>query len=91
MQNRLRCRVEHTDVLIVGGGLAGLSMADALHRAGRKFALLEARDRLGGRIKAARVGDSAFDLGPAWFWAGQPRIAALIDRFGQRGLSNFLR
>ncbi|MEJ6707475.1 MAG: FAD-dependent oxidoreductase, partial [Amylibacter sp.] len=40
------------------------------------------RDRLGGRIKAARVGDSAFDLGPAWFWDGQPRIAALIDRFG---------
>jgi monoamine oxidase len=72
----------HTDVLIVGGGLAGLSLADALHRAGRDFVLLEARDRLGGRIKTAQLGDSVFDLGPAWFWAGQPRISALIERLG---------
>ena len=79
----------HTDVLIVGGGLAGLSLAEALHSAGRNFLLLEARDRLGGRIKAAQQGDSFFDLGPAWFWAGQPRIAALIERFGLKRFDQF--
>jgi len=48
--------------------------------------LLEARDRLGGRIHAHRVKsngqDVHYDLGPAWFWLGQPRIAALIDELG---------
>ncbi len=81
----------HTDILIVGGGLAGVSLADALHRAGRDFVLVEARDRLGGRIKAAQVDGRAFDLGPAWFWDGQPRIAALIERFGLTQFDQFSR
>ncbi|MEM6997118.1 MAG: FAD-dependent oxidoreductase, partial [Myxococcota bacterium] len=72
--------------------LAGLSVAAALERAGRTYCLVEARDRLGGRIQtqAIRGGDgvASFDLGPAWFWPGQPRMAALVaelglSRFGQ--------
>ena len=39
-----------TEVAILGGGLAGLNAARLLHRAGIDFQLLEARDRLGGRI-----------------------------------------
>lgn len=70
-----------TDILIVGGGLAGLSLADQLHRTGRDFLLVEARNRLGGRILTKRSGAGYFDMGPAWFWPGQPRIAALIKRF----------
>ncbi|MGC1495305.1 MAG: NAD(P)/FAD-dependent oxidoreductase [Sulfitobacter sp.] len=70
-----------TDILIVGGGLAGLSLADQLHRTGRDFQLVEARDRLGGRILTEHCGAGYFDMGPAWFWPGQPRIAALIERF----------
>ncbi|WP_420860592.1 flavin monoamine oxidase family protein [Algirhabdus cladophorae] len=66
--------------LIVGGGLAGLSLAYHLSEAGRDFCLVEARDRFGGRILTEHVGDSAFDLGPAWFWPGQPRIAKLIGK-----------
>jgi len=73
---------EATDVLIVGGGLAGLQLADMLAAAGRDFQLIEARDRFGGRVLGHTVSDAAFDLGPAWFWPGQPRMAALADRFG---------
>ncbi len=73
-----------TDVLIIGGGLAGLALADALQRAGTDFLLLEARDRFGGRIKAEVVGEGYYDMGPAWFWPGQPRIAHLINRLGLR-------
>lgn len=70
-----------TDILIVGGGLAGLSLADQLHRAGRDFQIVEARQRLGGRILTEHSGDGYYDMGPAWFWPGQPRIAAMIERF----------
>ena len=39
-----------TGVAIIGGGLAGLCAARLLHREGVDFQLVEARDRLGGRI-----------------------------------------
>ena len=70
-----------TDVLIVGGGLSGLALADHLARQGRDFLLVEAQDRLGGRILTKEFSGGAFDLGPAWFWPGQPRMAALAERF----------
>ncbi|MBL4750756.1 MAG: FAD-dependent oxidoreductase [Amylibacter sp.] len=72
----------NTDVIIVGGGLSGLALADHLHRAGVDYLVLEARTRLGGRVHVGRIGDAAFDLGPSWFWPGQPRMAALVERFG---------
>ena len=71
-----------TNIIIIGGGLSGLALADHLHRAGVDYLLLEARKRLGGRIKIASVGDAAFDLGPSWFWPGQPRMAAMVERLG---------
>jgi monoamine oxidase len=70
----------NADVVIVGGGLSGLALADKLHRAGADYLLLEARDRLGGRILSKEVGGACFDVGPAWFWPGQPRMAALVER-----------
>ena len=68
--------------LIIGAGLAGLALAESLERRGQPYTLLEARARFGGRIKTQHHGAGAFDMGPAWFWPGQPRIAALIDRLG---------
>lgn len=46
--------VEHSDVVIVGAGFTGLSAARELLRAGVNFVLLEARDRVGGRVEARR-------------------------------------
>lgn len=68
--------------LIVGGGLSGLALADHLATMGEEFLVLEARDRFGGRIMTQQHGEAFFDMGPAWFWPGQPRIAKLIERFG---------
>lgn len=68
--------------LIIGGGLSGLALAEALERQGHDYLLVEARDRFGGRIKTTRHAEGYFDMGPAWFWSGQPRIAALIQRLG---------
>ncbi|MDO9526731.1 MAG: NAD(P)/FAD-dependent oxidoreductase [Gemmobacter sp.] len=68
--------------LVIGGGLSGLAVAHGLQGRGQDHTLVEARDRFGGRILTEPFGGAAFDLGPAWFWPGQPRIAALTDRLG---------
>ncbi len=71
-----------TEILIVGAGLAGLRLASQLEERAIPYRLIEARDRFGGRIKTHLVGEGYFDMGPAWFWDGQPRIHALIERLG---------
>ena len=57
------------DILIVGGGISGLTASWQLQNAGLKVCLIEARERVGGRILTQ--GDSACDMGPSWFWQGQ--------------------
>ena len=75
--------------LIIGGGLSGLTIAEALEEAGQDYILIESRSRFGGRIKTEIHGDGYFDMGPAWFWPGQPRITALIDRLGLEKFDQF--
>ena len=75
--------------LIIGGGLSGLALADMLQTAGQDYILAEARNRFGGRIMTEHYGAGYFDLGPAWFWPGQPRIAALINRLGLEKFDQF--
>jgi monoamine oxidase len=73
------------DVAIVGAGLCGLALARSLHAQGLSVALVEARERLGGRVLTQRceATGQALDLGPAWFWPEtEPRIAALLAELG---------
>lgn len=72
-----------TQIAIIGGGLAGLHAARLLHAANVEFTLLEARDRLGGRILtldgSGQPAADGFDLGPSWYWPRmQPAIADLV-------------
>ena len=71
-----------TDIAIVGAGISGLALAHRLCRAGKDFQVIEARARLGGRVLSENNMGTAFDLGPSWFWPGQPRMAALAQEFG---------
>lgn len=76
-------------VLIVGGGLSGLVLAQGLQATGIDYHLIDARDRFGGRILTQQYGQGHFDLGPAWFWPGQPRIAALIAELGLQKFAQY--
>ncbi|MBB2674714.1 UNVERIFIED_ORG: monoamine oxidase [Rhizobium esperanzae] len=76
-------------VMIVGGGIAGLTVAHAMQSADIEFVLVEARDRLGGRILSAGndglPSEDGFDLGPSWIWPEmQPVLSSLADRLGIR-------
>jgi monoamine oxidase len=68
------------DIAIVGAGLSGLALATALRGEGRDVAVLEARDRPGGRI----LSEHGYDLGPAWIWPHNRRMLALVARLGLR-------
>jgi polyamine oxidase len=53
-------------VLVVGAGISGLTVANALTQAGVECVVLEARDRIGGRLHTADVGGCPVDLGGSW-------------------------
>lgn len=70
------------DILIIGGGLSGLTATWQLSSAGINASVMEARTRLGGRILTVEGNAGAeCDLGPSWFWPGQPLIANVLNHF----------
>ena len=70
------------DVAVVGAGLSGLSTARALRRGGASVAVLEARNRVGGKMHTVSVGGCAVDLGAHWIGPTQERMMALTDELG---------
>jgi len=70
------------DVIVIGGGFAGVTAARELQHRGLRTLLLEARQRLGGRTFTARVGDAHFDLGGTWIHWTQPHVWAEAMRYG---------
>ncbi len=74
----------HFDVLVIGAGISGLNAAATLAREGKRVALVEARDRVGGRIYSTRTSgcDLPIELG-AEFVHGRPDdLLQLISQAG---------
>ncbi|MEX1179032.1 MAG: FAD-dependent oxidoreductase [Nitriliruptor sp.] len=71
------------DVVVVGGGLAGLVCARRLTEDGVRVQVLEARDRVGGRTENGALPDGQpIELGGQWIGPGQTRMYALLDELG---------
>ncbi|RKN47964.1 FAD-dependent oxidoreductase [Micromonospora endolithica] len=70
-------------MVVVGAGFSGLAAALALKRAGAGVRVLEARDRVGGRVLTRWLPDGTqLDLGAQWIGPTQDRVRALVTRYG---------
>jgi monoamine oxidase len=77
-----------TDVIVVGGGAAGLAAANVLAEGGAGCVVLEARDRAGGRIHTEWTDDGAtpIELGAEFIHGFGAPIRELAKRYGLRAL-----
>lgn len=80
----IRLGAPRPDVVVIGAGVAGLTAARELGRAGLRVQVLEARGRVGGRIRTERLGGTPVDLGAAWIHGSAPDVVALAKATGAR-------
>lgn len=76
------------DVVIVGAGAAGLTAANDLRKAGLSVAVLEARDRVGGRLWTDVIDGAMLEIGGQWV---SPDQDALIETIAELGLATYPR
>jgi putrescine oxidase len=75
-------RVIQADVAVIGAGVAGLAAARRLVAEGREVVVLEARDRVGGRLWNTELGGEANELGGEWIAPYQSRMHGLLAELG---------
>src|SRR5260370_16980610 len=81
---------DETEVCVVGAGFAGLAAARRLTAAGRDVMVLEARDRVGGRVWNRKMSDGTIvSAGGTWLGKGQDRMFAICQELGMATYPQF--
>ncbi|MDX8467262.1 flavin monoamine oxidase family protein [Mesorhizobium sp. VK23B] len=84
-------KTERTDVIIVGAGFTGLTAALELKRAGIDFLVLEARDRVGGRVEAMQNGlGERIDSGGQFLCQDMLELMALAKAHGSTLIETYV-
>ncbi|MFB2555773.1 flavin monoamine oxidase family protein [Herbiconiux liangxiaofengii] len=86
-EGRIHCgksRMHHLerDVVIVGAGATGLTAATELAKAGRSVVVLEARDRVGGRLHTDHIEGQMYEVGGQWVSPDQTALLETLDTLG---------
>ncbi|OZD33379.1 amine oxidase [Rhodococcus sp. 06-1477-1B] len=75
--------METVDTIVVGAGISGLAAARLIARGGRRVVVLEARDRVGGRVFTDRSDGHVTDRGASWIHGiDESPVAAAARAFG---------
>ncbi len=82
---------ERVDVVVVGAGLSGLCAARKLRANGASVAVVEARDRVGGRTRTEPIGQGLFDVGGQWIGPEQTRLHALAQELGVQTFPTYVK
>lgn len=83
---------ESCDVIVVGAGMSGLTAARTLIDAGLKVAVVEARDRVGGRTLSKTLSNGVVvDMGGQWVAPTQRRVLKLVEDLGLTTFKTFNR
>lgn len=82
------------DVVVIGAGPAGLMAAYTLKKAGKSVAVVEARDRVGGRTWSGKVKDTSgnehlIEIGGQWISPDQTRLINLVEELGLKTFSRY--
>jgi putrescine oxidase len=76
------------DTVIIGAGVAGLTAAYRLAESGQSVCVIEARERVGGRLRTETIDGAMLELGGQWV---SPDQDALIDMIEQLNLTTYSR
>ncbi|MCA9751264.1 MAG: protoporphyrinogen oxidase [Gemmatimonadetes bacterium] len=72
------------DTIVVGGGIAGLSVAREMLRRGHDVIVLEAQERVGGNVQTSSLDGALMEHGPQGFLGERPGVLDAVDELGLR-------
>ena len=79
--------IHHTDILIIGAGLAGLSAANAVQAAGHNVLVVDKGRGLGGRLAGRRIDNASFDHGAQFMTTRNPKFVEQVSQWIEAGVA----